>query len=832
MIRTARVNVPLLIGLLLAAMVLMTAPAGAQGTSGAFAGPISSRQLMRYAQRLNLSDQQRQALEPIHDEYKRQFRVLRDGEIAAFLNQQQSTQGGIPKREVVDAALEDLDRLRTKIKALDERFFDRLLPILTEGQQAIVPRIRMARERQRYENPQAAAMFGRGEVDLSEVFLDLDLPPAAIEAADPMIAQYERRLTTLMGKQAKALIYMTVNMMDALEERGFVDVSQEELMGDPELLRRLINEMQVIWRELNVEVAEIAADIGQLNRRTCRNVAAVLPEAPARSFRNEYYRQSYRQLGPLVGLSEGNWMTGALDLDDLSDEQRQALASAAADYQSRVDRLLDDGVELVEGYWRDFSPFELDQDKANAFQSAFGKLLTRARELESQTTAALEQALGKEALAELRQAAATVGARPSAPAAEKAGAAGEPAAAQAGEPEEFLWSGDRFLPPRISRRDINGYAEKLDFDRGLRDVLSAIHADYVEQFEQLEIIKTLRQANRDLWRRDAETGVTTPPTTEMIEEIYQLRRRAIETITEVDGAFFDSVATVAGKEREDRVDRLRRDRLRRTFAGSATGQYTIDRDQSSEAGIDVAAVAASRDLSANEMKRIDEILDVYRDSTIPAFRQRLEAQLNMQQISDRWAADVQVAVAEDITAVVALQQRYQSIMAEPTAALEEAEAAIIALNRRTLDEVLVALPHQAARAVRQAYDRAAFPTIFQDPAAVDRHLTAAMGLEDLSLDQRGRLEELAASYRPEYERLSRAMCEQLGPSSANVVGFDAEDFRQWQAQQQKMARLRYDRNELNARAITGLKAILTEDQIQRIGGLPEPQEEDEMSIFR
>jgi len=832
MIRTAPMNVPLLIGLLLAAMVLMTAPAGAQGTSGAFAGPISSRQLMRYAQRLKLSDQQRQALESIHDEYKRQFRVLRDGEIAAFLEEQQSAQGGIPKREAVDAALEDLDRLRTKIKAMDERFFDRLLPILAEGQQAVVPRIRMARERQRYENPQVAAMFGRGEVDLSEIFLDLDLPPAAIEAADPMIAQYERRLTTLMGKQAKALIYMTVDMMDALEERGFVDVSQEELMGDPELLRRLVDEMQIIWRELNVEVAEIAADIGKLNRRTCKNVAAVLPEAAARRLRNEYYRQSYRQLAPLVGLSEQNWMTGALELDDLSDEQRQALAAAAGDYQSRVDRLLDDGIELVEGYWRDFSPFELDQEKASAFQSELGKLLTKARDLESETTAALEQMLGKEALAEIRQAAATVGSRQTAPAADEAGAAGEPATAQAEQPEEFLWSGDRFLPPRIGRLDINGYAEKLGFDQGLRDVLSALHADYAEQFEQLEIIKELRQANQALWRRDPETGVMTPPTAEMIEEIYQLRRQAIETITEVDGAFFDSLATVAGKDRKDRVDRLRRDRLRRTFAGSATGQYTIGRDRSSEAGIDVAAVAASRGLSANEMKSLDSILDAYRDSTIPAFRQRLEAQLNMQQVSDRWAAEVQAAVAEDITAVVALQQRYQSIMEEPTAALEEAEAAIIALNRRTLDEVLGKLSGESARSVRQAYDRAAFPTIFEDAAAVDRQLAASMGLDDLTLDQRGRLEELAASYRPEYERLSRAMCEQLGPSSANVVGFDAEDFRQWQAQQQKMARLRYDRNELNARAINRLKAILTEDQIQRIGGLPEPQEEDEMSIFR
>ena len=79
----------------------------------------------------------------------------------------------------------------------------------------------------------------------------------------------------------------------------------------------------------------------------------------------------------------------------------------------------------------------------------------------------------------------------------------------------------------------------LGFDEGLRDVLSSLLADYVEQFKQLAVVEELRQANQSLWQYDSETGVTTPPTAEMIDRIYRLRRQSIEAIREADGAFFD-----------------------------------------------------------------------------------------------------------------------------------------------------------------------------------------------------------------------------------------------------------------------------------------------------
>ncbi|MDY7109595.1 MAG: hypothetical protein SYC29_13255, partial [Planctomycetota bacterium] len=209
----------------------------------------------------------------------------------------------------------------------------------------------------------------------------------------------------------------------------------------------------------------------------------------------------------------------------------------------------------------------------------------------------------------------------------------------------------------------------------------------------------------------------------------------------------------------------------------------------------------------------------------------LEAQLDHQRVMDQWSADMRGAAVEDVAAIVEAQQRYKEISAGPDEAMARANTAIVELNRRARDEVLAELPGASAAKVRRAYDRAAFPSVYTDPGAVHRQLTAAMALEDLTVDQRRRLEDLAASYRPEYERLSRALCKHLRPTPVNLMGFDAEDFRAWQEQQQQMARVRYDRGELNARALNRLKALLSDDQLRRLGPLPQPQEAEEGSIF-
>ncbi len=158
--------------------------------------------------------------------------------------------------------------------------------------------------------------------------------------------------------------------------------------------------------------------------------------------------------------------------------------------------------------------------------------------------------------------------------------------------------------------------------------------------------------------------------------------------------------------------------------------------------------------------------------------------------------------------------------------------AIARLNQRTLERIGAELGSEALATIRLEYDRAAFPSVFTDPTAVHSQLARAVELTDLEPGERTLLVELSLSYRPRYEELSRAMIERIGPGAVNVVGLTPDDFREWQAHQQSVAKLRFDRNELNASVIERLRALLTADQIRRIGGLPEPEGEEDFFLFR
>src|SRR5688500_14558642 len=112
----------------------------AQGTSGILPNPITTHELKGYADRLKLSDQQRQAAEAIHDQYKQEFRALRQGEIATFLKEMRSLQGNVmPKRDVMETFMKKMDLLNGRVATLDSRMFDQMQTILTDEQMAMMP---------------------------------------------------------------------------------------------------------------------------------------------------------------------------------------------------------------------------------------------------------------------------------------------------------------------------------------------------------------------------------------------------------------------------------------------------------------------------------------------------------------------------------------------------------------------------------------------------------------------------------------------------------------------------------------------------------------------
>src|SRR5262245_28262857 len=176
MIRDARplpaVRLFLSPAVLVAALLAPAPAASAQGTSGTMPQPITSLELVRYEDYLQLAPEQRQAAEGFHDEYKQRFQALRDGEIARFLDAMRAMrQAGLPGRAAFDSFMDKMEQAQGRIRSLDDAFFSQLETLLDDARRPAIEHLRLSRARERYRSDTAVGIPPGvvPQADLSEI---------------------------------------------------------------------------------------------------------------------------------------------------------------------------------------------------------------------------------------------------------------------------------------------------------------------------------------------------------------------------------------------------------------------------------------------------------------------------------------------------------------------------------------------------------------------------------------------------------------------------------------------------------------------------------------
>jgi hypothetical protein len=827
----------LVVMLVLVALVVGAArPAVAQGTEGMLPEPISTHELKGYGDRLKLSAQQRQAADAIHDQYKRDFRALRQGEIAEFLKDMRAIQGSVmPRRDVMESFMKRMDLLNGRIATLDSRLFDQLQAILTDEQMAMMPRARMARQRARYAANQMMWMTGNRAVDLSEIVMGMDLSADQKQILDSTLSGYEGRLTSSMAKLYDATSNMIIKMFDAMEEMGFV----EQDLAEPENMQKFGEAMQQIWKDLMAQAVEASGVIAELNRRTYRSLASSLPEDKSRELRNAYYGRAYPEAGFALS-DETARFSEALKIEDLTPEQRDALAAARTDLQQKLDHMVEDVVKLIDDQRNDFSPFDFNSEKMQEHARKMKDYQTRVTEARTSSIELLTSLIGEEAAKKVEKAAMAQAAAPGGLSAAMRAAMEKAEAVRAesadAEANQYLddataiqqaWTGDQFVAPPISRSDVKRYAEILNIPEGERALLTQLHATYLENFKKVQEneIAELTKAVQSMWKFDIETQTTTAPSSTSLEATEKARRDAIDAVSRADDLFFNDVQIALMDNRPPAaLERVRLMRQRGRWNRGIEHMWAFA-GRVEENRIDLSSFMHKQPLSDNDRAARDEDLIAYEQAATPAFRDRFEAALAMQHAQDLWQIEMQQARSDGENNQFKVAARYQEMLGEPSKRVGEASAAIVKLNRQWLDTIIAKLPPDSAHAVRRAYNRAAFPSVYNDPLALELQLTEAAKLPDLGPEQLRRVNEVAGEFRPAYTNLCEQMAEISGSGTAPsfAMGTDSEAWKQWQERREALASLRFDRNELCLRTINQLKAILSEDQVQRIGGFPEPQ---------
>ncbi len=827
--------------LMLLLALLTTERAEAQGTFGALPDPISSQHLNGYADRLGMSDQQLLALGEPHARYLEQFRQLREGDIEKFFDHFREMRPGRfdPSQfKQFETIVKDFTRLMNRIRTLDESFFNDMQGVLTDDQAEKLIRIRQSRERERLRTEASRVtdfVNPAVRVDLAEMLLELDLPPADLEAVDPLLASYEHQLTTYSRRVFDSGTKAILDGLKKLDKLGL----DQEMMENPGRMMRFFGDFQLIWDEIKVDLLKSADQLAELNQRTFRQLATALPNESYRQLRAQYLGRAYREAAE-VGRQAESLFRGALEMEELPSEMRESVAALAAAHLNSQDRLADQIMDLLNEHRRNLTLMQIARMGEDPVRAKIDELQARAQAADESAIETLKAMLGPGLAEELSPAPPGVRRREDRIAVRtergRGGVGARMVVARGGGMHQgaisFLTG---FTPPdRISEQAVDQLAQRLALDEMQLALLHSLHDDYLDRFNSIRNEHAAPYARVvEQIRREEDRPSDPAELAELLDSGFQRLLSLLEAVRAADQRFFDDVqiALLDGSD-EGQLSVLKaavssRDRIQYQVPEQAepTGPAMAFIGSAGEARVDIAELVTSLNVERTLWSDIAPLIAAYEQDAADLFRQRFESEV----ATHRQSLQFMMARRGDDDRE-RRGNRFREMGERMTQVREAARTvnnALAELNRKSLDVVLDRLPEHEGTRLEDAYYRKAFPAAFDDPASAEERIQSALTLRDLTEAQRSRLMEIAAEYRPVYRDITYAIVEHhmaladapvwRGPRRDRERGGERENaMRERMERASSLEVLNFDRAELNERTMRELRAILRPDQVEQI----------------
>lgn len=815
--------------LLLAVIVAgaATAPASAQGTSGMLPDPISSSELTSYADRLGLSGDQRRAIGQFYEQYHERFRTLRDGEIDDFLESMRGLSGfSMPERNVIEEFIRDLKRVQSRIRALDESFFADIQVLLTDRQRRELPRIQMARERQRHAMGMMMMMPG-GSNDLSTVLMEMDLSQQEREAIDGLLLDYETRLTRQIGRASEAGMAIWLDMYDAMADLGFEPDSFENA-DDPEEMQEMMEAMQQAMQQVWGRISDAQNELRDVHIRAYRNIAPALEEDNARSFRNHFVRIAFPTLGFVTYTRPLDQIDLALSLEEIDGDLRGRLEALRAEIRQKEDRLFRDVIALgTEHPNQELMVFgNPDEEDDGSYQEKRQELTERSQALASEAQRRFREAVTDEQL-ERVNAAQQERYQQRQQEQERVAHESRVDGESADEPTTTRASGDQYVAGRMTRRTMTIFAEELGLDESAREELELAFQRYLERHQETvePRVQEIVSAQGNLWKYDAETGESAHAGPEAVRKIYAARRTANEHLTALDEELLSFIRDeLLGEERSAAFRRIERMRTRERHVEIARQSGMMAMRQMSF--LDLDRLARTRGTVRRHLDRISDVLAAWEEEVAPLLAESFEQTLQLREVDEALQAEMTdlFSGSTDMSSWREYHDRRQETVGALERTINENARLIRDKTFAARDEILDRLPSEVAEDLERLINRRLYPELFSDRTAMHDQLEKAFELPDLADRQRSDLAEISMEYRVKYRDLTEALIEIRNEEGYTMPsGMDQEQWAAYQELQSRSQRLQFDRDELNARVIRELEGLLTETQIQRLGGLPRPE---------
>ena len=791
----------------------------AQGGNNLLPDPISSPELAGYVDRLQLTDEQRLAIEPMHEQYLAAFRTLREGAIQRVLDEigvLSDGSTGLPRPEPVEKFQRNLNRVLARIEQADNRLLSEIDTILNEQQRPALSRVKLTRARKRLRSGlvQGHVFLNQGaQVDLSELYEQLELTPQQRQISEPLIIRHERVLTSRLKDLRDARNRMILDMVIAFEAMGF---SQRD-MSDPEALRKTFLAFDPVRTELAKNLLEPASAISTLNRKTIQRLTQVLVRPQARGLRRKYYLAAYPQAGYFSHSAQKRF-AAALQRTDLIEQVREAITAAAEEHQRAHDRITEEMIDHLDDLGGKMIMIEFDQERWDALRQQMKAFEARWDQLNQAAGEPLDAMLGPQLVAMLGDRANrppqknSKNPQPAGVVVEESNG-GVVRRTNAGD----ILGADALIPNPISERALARFTRKLDLSDEQQAVVTQLHENYVVQYH----------AHRAAQRKAAQTAQARngdPSTDEARQLQLHHQRQALQEARELDATFFRDLALALGESAAltNELERLRRARRRTIFSRREAGfRFKLSPVDTNEAWVDLSVLVDELQLDATSIAELDDIMREYETVATPAFKVRYEVAIAAQH--NHLTAMINLARFRDESEDLAADARHELRQAELAAyqATHETEQAVIQINRETLERILKTLDGPTGQALRIAYNRKAFPSIYNNPESAERFLLAAAKLPYLSDPQRGSIQTISREYQDAYDALGGQIVLLSEREDAPLGAYDDPAvLRDYRRRREELALLDFDRKELNAKARRRLRQILSPEQLVRIG-LPE-----------
>ncbi len=810
--------------------MLVAAPrvACAQGTSGAFADPISIGELkMLLEQRGDVPSGAWPQIQAAHDAYLRRAEEFRNGDIEKF--QRKSRAAGSqsdPASQVAEwqALMREYAELNRKFDSIDEALFIEVATAIESSPEAAeaVEGAKLARRRHALRMGFGRAMMSSSVMaDVEQVAFDLPVPDAARAGVRQAIAGYGRKQTPLLREYGDRVQQMYLEFMKAQVAATQAAAARGEAGGQDGAAPIGEGAGQEAWGRLGPEITRQRKQLLANNRdasRAVREALAANPEAQQR-FADQWVVASYPSIPDSESTGVPQAGRRALRVRGLDEAARASVKQAIADWRAADEALVTEWSAVTEEFEATVTPWTFDDAAYRSFSERVGELQRRRMERATQALSAIDAAVGADLAPIVRGADLSRDGEVLEP--ERADADVPAAGASAGADQAADVGG---IFKRMQRKAVAGWsaafgvedvaliAAAIAADDGQRAILESLAADHAAGWAaRVDPIFVESQRRMDQFLNAKEFSKLSDEVHSSIDAA-RIRRDAL------DAEFFDAVAAAvaSGPDAARAVASLRQLREIDGVARDEAARLTMRMGEPVSVRTD-PLVGVWPLIAAERRAELLALLE----ARVPAARQAAaglaEASRALKETDSRMHAMTADMPEPEKEAIYSESARVIGQVSKACEALRAADEAIA-------EGALALLADDARARVRLQHIRAKHPEYFrEDPA--QRAFDRALALEGIDDALRNSITAALTEYLAARDASEVALVQAVGARTDYPVFDDgspeaearfAKQYEAWMLGNEKVERALYVRRGGRERALVALSGILGPDRAKAV----------------